>query len=75
MQRPGKIRLTPREEQLLRLVSLGCSVKEVAAILDVAPATVDNHKARLMAKLGLAPHPPPGAPVTPLGQLSLQFDN
>src|SRR5690606_6476848 len=29
---------------------------------------------RLMAKLGLAPHPPPGAPVTPLGQLSLQFD-
>jgi DNA-binding CsgD family transcriptional regulator len=50
--RPGKIHLTPREEQLLRLVSLGCSVKEVAAILDVAPSTADNHKARLMAKLG-----------------------
>jgi hypothetical protein len=30
---------------------------------------------RLMAKLGLAPHPPPAAPATPLGQLSLQFDN
>ena len=52
VQRPGKIRLTPREEQLLRLVSLGCSVKEVAAILGVAPSTADNHKARLMAKLG-----------------------
>jgi len=50
--RPGKIHLTPREEQLLRLVSLGCSVTEVAAILDVAPSTADNHKARLMAKLG-----------------------
>ena len=50
--RPGKIHLTPREEQILRLVSLGCSVKEVAAILDVAPSTADNHKARLMAKLG-----------------------
>ncbi len=50
--RPGKIHLTPREEQILRLVSLGCTVKEAAAILDVAPSTADNHKARLMAKLG-----------------------
>jgi DNA-binding CsgD family transcriptional regulator len=50
--RPGKIHLTPREEQLLRLVSLGCSVKEISAILDIAPSTADNHKARLMAKLG-----------------------
>jgi len=50
--RPGKIHLTPREEQMLRLVSLGCSVKEAAAVLDVAPSTADNHKARLMAKLG-----------------------
>ena len=50
--RPGKIHLTPREEQLLRLVSLGCSVREISAILDVAPSTADNHKARLMAKLG-----------------------
>ncbi len=50
--RPGKIRFTPREEQIFRLISLGCSVKEIAAILDVAPSTADNHKARLMAKLG-----------------------
>jgi DNA-binding CsgD family transcriptional regulator len=50
--RPGKIRLTAREEQIFRLVSLGCSVKEVGAILDVAPSTAVNHKARLMAKLG-----------------------
>ena len=50
--RPGKIHLTPREEQMLRLVSLGCTVKEAARILDVAPSTADNHKARLMAKLG-----------------------
>jgi len=50
--RPGKIRLTPREEQIFRLVSLGCSVNDIAAILDVAPSTAVNHKARLMAKLG-----------------------
>jgi hypothetical protein len=30
---------------------------------------------RLMAKLGLAPHPPPNTPATPLGQLSLPFGN
>jgi DNA-binding CsgD family transcriptional regulator len=50
--RPSKIHLTPREEEILRLVSLGCTVKEAAAILGVAPSTADNHKARLMAKLG-----------------------
>ena len=50
--RPGKIRLTAREEQVFRLVSLGCSVNEIGAILDVAPSTAVNHKARLMAKLG-----------------------
>jgi DNA-binding CsgD family transcriptional regulator len=50
--RPGKIRLTAREEQIFRLVSLGCSAKEIGAILDIVPATVVNHKARLMAKLG-----------------------
>src|SRR5690606_29758254 len=38
-------------------------------------AKTERAALRLMAKLGLAPHPPPGAPVTPLGQLSLQFDN
>ena len=48
---PTKIHLTPREEEILRLVSLGCTVKEAAAVLDVAPSTADNHKARLMAKL------------------------
>ena len=50
--RPGKIHLTPREAEILRLVSLGCSGKEIGAILDVAPSTAENHKARLMAKLG-----------------------
>jgi len=44
--------LTQRETEVVRLVSLGCSVKEAAAILKLAPSTVDNHKARAMAKLG-----------------------
>lgn len=48
----AKIHLTPREEEIFRLLSLGCTVKEAASVLKVAPSTADNHKARLMAKLG-----------------------
>jgi DNA-binding CsgD family transcriptional regulator len=44
--------LTKREVEVVRLVSLGCSVPEAAAILKLAPSTVDNHKSRAMAKLG-----------------------
>ncbi|HOP78218.1 MAG: LuxR C-terminal-related transcriptional regulator [Thermogutta sp.] len=45
--------LTAREKQVVRLISLGCSVKEAAAILKLAPSTVDNHKANAMKKLGV----------------------
>ena len=44
--------LTERQIQVVRLISLGCTVEEIAAILDLAPATVDNHKARAMKALG-----------------------
>jgi DNA-binding CsgD family transcriptional regulator len=36
----------------VRLLSLGCSVHETAAILRVAPSTIDNHRGRAMKKLG-----------------------
>lgn len=45
--------LTPREIEVLKLVALGHSVKHCAELLDLAPSTVDNHKARLMKKLGV----------------------
>lgn len=45
--------LTPREIEVLKLVALGHSVKDCAELLDLAPSTVDNHKARLMKKLGV----------------------
>lgn len=44
--------LTGREKEVIRLVSLGCTVREAAVILKLAPHTVDNHKARAMSKLG-----------------------
>ena len=46
------INLTKREAEVVRLVSLGCTVQEAAKILRLAPSTVDNHKSRAMAKLG-----------------------
>lgn len=44
--------LTPREKEVVRLASLGCTDQEAAKILKLAPSTVNNHKARAMAKLG-----------------------
>jgi DNA-binding NarL/FixJ family response regulator len=34
------------------LLSLGCTVNEAAAILRLAPSTVDNHKTEAMSRLG-----------------------
>jgi DNA-binding NarL/FixJ family response regulator len=45
--------LTPREIEVLKLVALGHSVKHCATLLKLAPSTVDNHKSRLMKKLGV----------------------
>lgn len=43
--------LTPREKEVVRLASLGCTRNESAKILKLAPSTIDAHKARAMAKL------------------------
>jgi DNA-binding NarL/FixJ family response regulator len=42
-----------REAEVLRLIALGFSNKEIAARLRVSAKTVETHKARAMAKLGL----------------------
>ena len=46
------IHLTERQMEVVRLLSLGCTVKEAAAILKLSPSTVDNHKTAAMARLG-----------------------
>jgi DNA-binding NarL/FixJ family response regulator len=45
--------LTPREREVLQLVAESCSSKEIAARLQVAIKTVENHRQRLMEKLQL----------------------
>ena len=44
--------LTQRQREVVRLLSLGCTVKEAAAVLGLSPSTVDNHKSAAMARLG-----------------------
>lgn len=44
--------LSPREKEVVRLASLGCTCEEIGKILKLAKSTADNHKARAMRKLG-----------------------
>jgi len=50
----AKHNLTRREAEVARLLSLGCTVKEAAAALCLAPSTIDNHAQRLRCKLGVS---------------------
>lgn len=43
--------LTSREEQVLRLLAEGQTVKEIATKLFISPKTVENHRANIMEKL------------------------
>jgi DNA-binding CsgD family transcriptional regulator len=44
--------LTPRQREVVRLTSLGCTVNEIAKVLGIAPSTADNHRSRAMKILG-----------------------
>jgi DNA-binding NarL/FixJ family response regulator len=45
--------LSPREREVLQLLAEGKSMKEVAAVLDISPRTVEFHKYRIMEHLGV----------------------
>ena len=46
-------KLTPREQEILRLLAEGLSSKEIAQKLLISPKTVENHRANIMNKLDL----------------------
>ena len=45
--------LTPSEKEVLELIAEGKSNKEIGAIRNVTPKTIDTHRQHLMKKLGL----------------------
>ncbi|WP_035872520.1 response regulator transcription factor [Cucumibacter marinus] len=55
-RRPIEIRgfnqLTPREREVLQLITNGQSNKEAGRVLGISPRTIEVHRARVMEKLG-----------------------
>jgi len=49
---PAKV-LTPREDEVLKLVAEGSSSKEIAEILTISLKTVERHRANMLQKLGM----------------------
>lgn len=45
--------LTPREQQIMRLLAEGLSTKNIADQLFISPKTVENHRSNIMNKLDL----------------------
>ncbi|MDR4493481.1 MAG: response regulator [Nitrospirales bacterium] len=46
-------KLTPRQQEILRLVAQGLSAKDIAEILNITQSTVAFHKAQIIQTLGL----------------------
>ena len=45
--------LTPREQQVLKLIAEAHPSKEIAAMLSISIKTVERHRANILAKLGM----------------------
>ena len=45
--------LTPREQEVMRLLAEGVPVRKIAEKLFISPKTVENHRANIMTKLGI----------------------
>jgi DNA-binding NarL/FixJ family response regulator len=46
-------KLTPREQEVMRLLAEGTAPKEIADQLCISPKTVENHRANIMKKLDI----------------------
>ncbi len=51
-QSQGAEHLTPREREVLELLTSGASNKEAGRMLGISPRTVEVHRARIKDKLG-----------------------
>ena len=49
----NEIKITPRDQQVLRLLVQGCSNKEIASLLNISPRTVKQHLRTLFLRAGI----------------------
>jgi len=49
----SEIKITPRDEQVLKLLVQGCSNKEIATQLNISPRTVKQHLRTLFLRAGI----------------------
>ncbi|GAA1509935.1 response regulator transcription factor [Nocardioides humi] len=46
--------LTPREDEVLKLIAEGRSTREIATILSISVKTVEKHRSHILARLGMS---------------------
>lgn len=63
--------LSPREQEIARLVAIGYPNKTIAGILDISPWTVATHIRRIFNKLGVHGRP---AMIAELAHAGFRFD-
>ncbi len=49
----NEIKITPRDQEVLRLLVQGCSNKEIASHLNISPRTVKQHLRTLFLRAGI----------------------
>ena len=54
LMKPRVAALSPRQRQIVRLTSLGCTSHEIAAILGMSRWTVENHQFQAKQRLGVS---------------------
>ena len=53
-KKPSKVKLTPRQLEILKLITEGKSNPEIAEILFIDRSTVETHRKNMSRKLGLS---------------------
>jgi DNA-binding CsgD family transcriptional regulator len=65
-------RLTPREGEVLRLLTFGCTNREIAEQLVISPGTAKVHVERIIAKLGVSDRTQAAVRAVELGMVARQ---
>lgn len=52
-EEPDHDPLSPREQEVVKLIAEGLSGREIGEVLDISPRTVERHRANVLEKLGL----------------------